>query len=163
MNGWAWLIFAALAVVICACYCAGMVAGRGQAEQEHGDQAEELARARGTVRRLEQRCERQGAQIRAMTDWEVIDHATPAVPGLLRAVPVPRAAPAEDVGRVHRRAHPRPGRAARTALFLEVAPLTPVGEPVQDEPGPDPAATSWDQWPVIMEQIDSGRAWLATL
>jgi hypothetical protein len=161
VNGWAWVIFAALIVVIAASYAAGMVAGRGQAEQEYGDLADELAAVLSRNRELEQRCTDQNARIRALTDWEMIDRA--AVPGLLRAVPVPRAPQAEDVGRIHRRPDRRPREATRTLAFLDVAPLAPVGEPLPDEPGPDPAATSWDEWPVIMAQIAEGREWVASL
>jgi hypothetical protein len=161
VNGWVYVIFAALFVAVGAAYLAGKVAGIGQGEQDRGDLAEELARALATVRHYEQRCADQTARIRALTQWEMIDHAT--VPGVLRALPVPRPAQAEDVRGVHRRAHPRPGRDARTASFLAVASLTVVGEPVQDDPGPDPAATSWDEWPVIMAQIAESRAWVASL
>jgi hypothetical protein len=162
VNGWAYTIFAALFVAIGAAYLAGKVAGIGQGEQDRGDLAEELTGALGRVRHLEQRCADQSARIRALAQWEMIDRAT--VPGVLRALPVPRPAQAEDVRRVHRRADRRPRKAARTAAFLAVAPLTPAGEPLPDaEPAWDPAATSWDGWPVIMEQIESGLAWAASL
>lgn len=165
MSVWLLMLFIGLAAAIGFAYMAGRIAGLGRGEQDRGDLAEELVHALGTVRRLDQRCERQGAQIRAMTDWEMIDHATPALPGLLRAVPVPRTPPGEDVGRMHRRPDRRPREATRTLAFLEVAPLPAVGESVQDGPGPDPAAvtTSWDQWPVIFAMCASGRKWAASL
>jgi hypothetical protein len=161
VNGWVYVIFAALFVAVGAAYLAGKVAGIGQGEQDRGDLAEELTRALGRVRHLEQRCADQTARIRALTQWEAIDRAT--VPGVLRALPVPQPAPAQDVGGIHRRSHPRPGRPARTAAFLAVAAIAPVGEPLPDEPGPDPAAPSWDQWPVIMAQIAESREWVASL
>jgi hypothetical protein len=169
MSMWGYVIFGALAVVIGACYAAGRIAGIGQGEQDRGDLAEELARALATVRHLEQRCADQTARIRALTQWEMIDHATHTVPGVLRALPVPRTAQAEDVRRVHRRFHPRPGRPARTAAFLAVAAVAQVGESVQDDELGQAAdvelaaATSWDQWPVIMAQIAESRAWVASL
>lgn len=156
---WGYVILAALAVAIWGSYRAGMLAGEGRAEQEHGDQAEELARALGTVRRLEQRCERQAAHLRAVTDWERINDDA-AVPGLLRAVPMPRTPPAANVGRKHRPAHSRPYGLAGSVAVADVEAVAPVGQPVQDELVD---ATSWDEWPVIMAQIASGREWVAAL
>jgi hypothetical protein len=163
VNGWALVIFAALAVAVGAAYLAGKVAGIGRGEQDRGDLAEQLTAELGRIRHLEQRCADQSARIRALTDWEMIDHATHTVPGVLRALPVPRTAADQDAGRVHRRPDRRPREATRTLAFLAVAPLAPVGEPLPDEPGPDPAATSWDEWPVIMAQIAEGHEWVASL
>lgn len=160
-SDWAWVIFAALAVVIWASVELGRQAERGRGEQERGDLAEQLTAALIRNRELETRCERQGAHIRALTDWEVIDHGGPAVPGLLRTVPVPRTPQAEDMGGIHRPAHRNPQPDARTLPAVDLGKIAPVGQPVQDAHGAD--ATSWDGWAGIMSLCAEGRAWAASL
>ena len=170
-SDWAWVIFAALAVVIWASVELGRQAERGRLEQEHGDQAEELAHMRARVRELEQRDEAKSARIRAQTDWVVISGDS-ALPGLLRAVPMQRAAPTADVGRIDGCADRRALEDAGPVAPVEVGAVAAVGEPIQDEPAGflsssrgilEPDATSWDGWPPIFAMCASGREWVGTL
>lgn len=169
MNGWAWLLFAALAVAIVCVYLAGRVAGFGRGEQDRGDLAEKNNRLLGIVRQLEVRVAGQHQRIVAMTAWEIMpwpDGRTSPVP----VRPELESLPAMPEPRVPR---PRRERRTSTAAFLNPQACGPGMVPgeipvtgselARDEtPGPHQiVADSW--WPAVEDEIWSARLWLATL